>query len=375
MIGKENLTIVVGAGLAGAIIARRIKSSGGTPLIIEKRSHIGGNVYDYIDGNGLLLHKYGAHIFHTNYSDVWDFLSRFTEWHNYRHKVLVSLSGNLVNIPFNLNSLYRIFDVENAKEYEKILIDIFGENSTLSIFDLYNQKGITRDLGKFIYEKIYLNYTIKQWELTPQEIDNATMARVPIRINTIDDYFDDRYQGIPQNGYTAMINNILKDIDVQTNTDALEKIILKNGRIYYDGVEHMGKLYWTASLDALFRYKYGVLPYRTLSFEIEQFDKEYYQPVAVVNYPNEHKFTRIIECKHMTGQMQANTTIMKEYPQSYRVGLIECYPIITRETQELYQKYYSEICSYSQVVPIGRLAEYKYYDMDDVVKRAIDITL
>lgn len=361
--------LIVGAGFTGVVFAERLASQKNQKiLIVEKRDHIGGNAYDYYDENHILVHKYGPHIFHTNNRKVWSYLSRFTNWRIYYHKVLTAINGQKVPIPFNLNSLNELFPVEYAEKIEQNLIDRFGYNIKIPILELLkvDDKEL-KSLADFIYQNFYLSYNLKQWGLKPEELDPSVTSRVPIFVSKDNRYFQDTYQGIPRNGYTALFQKMLSNANIKLllNTDYRE--IIEDVKF--------NKLIYSGPVDSFFDYIHGYLPYRSLKFKFIHHRKEFWQEVAQINYPNEFEFTRITEYKHLTGQSSLGTTITKEYPRNYKEGLNEpCYPILNEETLERFKLYQKEIDKLNgTVVFAGRLADYKYYNMDQAVKHALDI--
>ena len=372
--------IVVGSGFAGSVIAERIANVlNQKVLIIEKRNHIGGNCYDYRDENNIIVHKYGPHIFHTDYKEVFDYLSNFTDWHIYHHRVLVFVDGKKVPLPFNLNSIYEVFPQEMAKRLEIKLIEKYGYGTKIPILELLKEEDQDlKLLANYVYEKIYKNYTMKQWGLKPEEISPQVTARVPIYVSRDNRYFTDKYQVIPEDGYTKIFERALNhpNIKIMLNTDFKEVISIdfESKKIYFLGQEFKGKLIFTGMIDELFNFKYGFLPYRSLDLRFETIEQEYYQEAPVVNYPNDYDFTRITEFKHIHPVKSDKTTILKEYPKAYQPNVdIPYYPVFTKENQELYNKYKEEADKFENLILVGRLAEYRYYDMDDVVKRALEV--
>jgi len=372
--------IVVGSGFSGAVIAERIANVlNRKVLVLEKRNHIGGNCYDYKDENNIIVHKYGPHLFHTDYKEVFDYLSNFTDWHIYHHKVLAFVDGKKVPLPFNLNSIYEVFPQELAKRLEVRLIEKYGYGTKIPILELLKEEDQDlKFLANYVYEKIYKNYTMKQWGLKPEEISPQVTARVPVYVSRDNRYFTDKYQVIPKDGYTKIFERMLNhpNIKIMLNTDFKEVISIdfENKKIYFLGQEFKGKLIFTGMIDELFNFKYGFLPYRSLDLRFETIEQEYYQEAPVVNYPNDYDFTRITEFKHIHPVKSNKTTILKEYPKAYRPNVdIPYYPVFTKENQELYNKYKEEADKFENLVLVGRLAEYRYYDMDDVVKRALEV--
>jgi UDP-galactopyranose mutase len=373
--------VIVGAGFAGAVLAERIANvQNKTVLLVEKRNHIGGNAYDCYDENGILVHRYGPHIFHTKLKHIWDYLSQFTDWRIYHHRVLGSIDGKKVPIPFNLNTLYEVFPYSLIQQCEEKLVKEFGYNVKVPIMKLLEKEDEQlKYLANYVYEKIFLNYTNKQWGMSPSEIDSSVTARVPIYIGKDNRYFQDAYQGMPKLGYTKMFESMLANSNIKLllNTDFKEIIQIKNSKTYLFGNEFQGKLIFTGNIDEFFGYRYGELPYRSTHFEFDSFKMSYYQECGTVNYPNEYDFTRITEFKHLTGQQSEFTSIMKEYPQVYDRGIagkdIPMYPVPKKESIELYERYKSIAEQHANIMFIGRLAEYRYYDMDAVIDRAMSV--
>lgn len=370
--------IIVGAGLAGVVIAQQIATKlDKKVLIIEKRNHIGGNCYDFKDENNILIHKYGPHLFHTEDKEVIDYLSEFTSWNIYNHEVLAYIDGKKVPIPFNFNTLYEVFPDSKAKILEEKLLKNYKYNSKVPILEL--KKSTDEDLAflaDFIYEKIFVNYTAKQWGMKPEDMDGAVTARVPVFIGRDNRYFNDKYQMLPSNGYTKMIENMLshKNIKVMLNTDFKEVCTIKEKEFLLFDKKFEGKVIYTGQIDELFDNKFGNLPYISVDMRFETVDKEYYQEKATVNYPNDYEFTRITEFKHIHPTKSDKTTILKEYPEEYKIGKnTPYYPIFTDENQQNYNKYLNHAKEFKELVLLGRLAEYKYYDMDDIVIRALEV--
>ena len=361
--------LIVGAGYSACVLAERIASQlGQRVLIVERRDHIGGNAYDYFNEHGILVHKYGPHIFHTKSKKVWDYLSQFTEWRPYFHHVLGVVDGKKVPIPFNLNSLYALFPPRYAEKLEGLLLEHYGFGVKIPILKLRESaSGDLTFLADYIYEKVFYRYTTKQWELKPEELDRAVTGRVPVYISRDDRYFQDPYQAMPKHGYTEMFRRMLAqpNIKVLLNTDYREIINdVKFNRMIYTG-----------PIDTFFDYMYGELPYRSLRFQFETLDQEYYQEVGTVNYPNEYDITRITEQKYLSGQTVPKTTLVMEYPQPYVPGKNDpYYPIPREENRERYDLYLKESQELKgTVIFAGRLAEYKYYDMDQAALRALSL--
>ena len=369
--------VIIGAGMAGAVLAERFASSDKKVLLIERRQHVAGNCYDEVDGNGIIVHKYGPHLFHTDDAQVWEYLSRFTEWHLYFHRVKAVIDGKPVPLPFNFNTLHEVFPPSLADKLEAILLRNFEYGKRIPILEL--KKSADADLqflADFIYEKIFLHYSEKQWGLSPDKISGAVTARVPVLIARNNNYFGDPFQAMPKYGYTKLVKNMLahKNIKLLLNTDFHEVMNLRDEEIYLFGQKFDGRLIYTGQLDELFDKKFGELPYRSLDMKFETVDEEIFQSAPVVNYPNNYDFTRITEFKQIHPAQVPRTTILKEYPQPYVAGKNEpYYPIFTDEAKAAYEKYSAELARFKNITAVGRLAEYRYYDIDDVVKRALDI--
>ena len=352
--------LIVGAGYAGSVLAERLASQAGKKVIVvEKRNHIAGNAYDYYDETGVLIHRYGPHIFHTNSARVFTYLSQFTEWRPYQHRVLASVDGQLVPIPINLDTINRLYGLSlNSFQLEAF----FAERAEKIEQVCTSEDVVVSKVGRELYEKFFRGYTRKQWDLDPSELDASVTARVPVRTNRDDRYFTDTYQAMPLHGYTRMFERMLAhpNIKLMLNTDYREVM----GIIPY---RHM---IYTGPVDAFFNYKFGKLPYRSLEFRFETLNTGRYQPTGTVNYPNEYAYTRITEFKHLTGQEHGKTTIVYEYP---RAEGDPYYPVPRPENAVLYKKYQALADQTSGVTFVGRLATYKYYNMDQVVAQALAV--
>lgn len=352
--------VVVGAGLAGITIAERIATQlHEKVLVIEKRSHIGGNVYDTYDKEGILIQMYGPHTFHTNDKEVFDYICKYTKWHEYQHRVLSYVNGNFVPMPISLETINQLYNM-NLSEDE---MDAFIESRKMKMDVIKTSEDVVLSQGgKDIYEKFFKGFTIKQWGISPAEMDKSVISRIPFRKNRDTRYFTDKYQGNPQGGFTQMCQNMLnhQEIKVMLNTDYKEII---------DEIEYKMIIY-TGPIDYYFNYDMGKLLYRSIRFEFETYDMESYQPTASTRWPMDYDYTRITEFKKMTGQKSDKTTILKEYPC---FGDEPYYPYPTAEWKALAQKYRNRASLEKNVVFLGRLAEYKYYDMDDVIRRALDV--
>lgn len=371
-------SIIVGAGFAGSVLARELAERGKERvLIIEKRNHPAGNCYDLEDSYGILVHQYGPHIFHTNSDRVYEYLSRFTEWYDYSHEVAANVNGQLIPVPFNLNTLYMVYGREMAMQLEKKLVDAFGRGSRVPILKLMEQEDEElKAVAEYVYQNIFLRYTMKQWGQKPEEISPEVTGRVPVLISNDNRYFQDTYQGMPLKGYTNMVQEMLSypGIDLELGLDAKSVLKPENGTLYYKGEPYKGKVIYTGPIDEFFDCRYGRLPYRSLRFEFKHFNQDSYQEKAVVNYTVSEDFTRITEFKKLTGQeMPGSTTIMREYPIAYTDSEKEIpyYAIMNEENMELYRKYQNLLKDYPGFYLLGRLAEYKYYNIDAIVEKAL----
>lgn len=358
--------IVVGAGLTGAVLAHKIATELDEKVsVIDRRPHIAGNCYDEFDEEGLYIKKYGPHIFHTNDKQVWDFLSQFTEWHPFFLRTIAIVDGNPVNIPFNLDSIEKCFPKSLATRLEEKLLEKYEYNSRISILQLFKQDDKDlKFLTNYVYEKVFKNYTEKQWGVSAEKVDQSVLGRVPVLISRDNRYFQDKYQGIPKDGYTAMVAKMLDhpNIEVKLNTP------------FDHNVHKAEKLIFTGCIDEFFNYKYGKLSYRSLKFDFHRFNREFYQPSAIVNYPNDYDFTRITEFKHFLGIKSSKTVIAVEYPQNYETCRNEpYYPVANRENHDLLAKYQSDAAKIDGLIIAGRLGEYKYYNMDAAVARALEL--
>lgn len=360
--------LVIGAGLSGVVLAERIASElKEEVLILEQRNHIGGNCFDYQDQNGIHVHQYGPHIFHTNNERVWQYLSQFTEWQIFMNRVEAFIDGNLVNIPFNLDSLHKVFPEFMAKNLEEKLINLFSYNQSVPIIEL--QKIDDPDLkflADYVFRKVFLGYTIKQWGMSPEELDPAVFSRVPVLVSRDNRYFQDRYQGLPEQGYTKMIECMLKSplISVKLN----EKFEKNQDKYQYD------RLFFTGPIDEYFGYSLGELPYRSLQFKFVELEKEKFQKTAVVNYPENFNFTRITEYKTFLDEQSSKTILSYEYPEPFEKGKNErYYPIPNEKNQRGYEEYLDMAQKEENVYFLGRLGDYKYYNMDVCVEKALTL--
>jgi UDP-galactopyranose mutase len=354
--------LIVGAGYSGCVLAERIATQlKKKVLIVERRDHIGGNAYDYHNDDGILLHKYGPHWFHTNDKKVFAYLSQFTEWRFHNHVVKSSVNGKLLPIPINMETINQLYGLHLETPDE---VQAFYDSVKVDIRVPVNaEEKVLSSVGQDLYNIFFRNYTTKHWGIDPKELDVSVTARIPVRTNRDDRYFNDIYQGLPKRGYSAMFRHMIADkrISVLLQTDYRDVL----------GTIKFKKMIYTGAIDEFFDYAYGKLPYRSLIFEHETLDMEYFQPCQQVNYPNTHDFTRIVEWKHATGQGHNKTTITREYPCPAIDGREKYYPVPSKMNHDLFSKYKEETKKLKSVTFCGRLADYKYYNMDQVVARAL----
>jgi len=352
--------LIVGAGFAGSVLAERLATrSNKKVLIVDKRNHIAGNAYDHYNEEGILVHKYGPHIFHTNSKDVFEYLSNFTDWRPYEHRVLASVDGQLVPMPINLDTINKLYGLSlNSFEVEQFLESLAEEIPVIKT----SEDVVVSKVGRELYEKFFRNYTRKQWGLDPSELDKSVTSRVPTRTNRDSRYFTDNYQAMPLHGYTRMFERMLDhpNIKVMLNTD------------YHDIVDFIPfkEMIFTGPVDEYFDFKYGKLPYRSLEFKHETLNQENYLEAPVVNYPNDNLYTRITEFKALTGQKHTKTAIVYEYPKAEGDPY---YPVPQPENAELYNQYKKLADQTPNVHFVGRLATYRYYNMDQVVAQALTL--
>jgi UDP-galactopyranose mutase len=360
---KKYDIVIVGAGISGVTLAERYASLNKKVLVLEKRDHIGGNCFDFIDSAGILVSKYGAHLFHTSYEDVWNYVQRFTKWVKYEHKVLSSVNGKLVPVPVNIDTVNILFGLhlKTSEEMENWL-----KKNTKKINTPKNsEESALKRVGEDLYNLMFKNYTKKQWDMWPKELEASVMDRIPVRTNFDDRYFNDKYQVLPKYGYTKMFKKMLSssNIDVELNSDYFK---LK------DNLDSYKKLFFTGPIDQFFNNRFDKLEYRSLNFKFETYDKEFYQKNSVINYPNDHEYTRIVEYKYFRNQKSKKTTISKEYStwdgEPY-------YPVPSERNRILYEKYQKEAKKLEKkgVYFVGRLANYKYFNMDQAFKNALDL--
>jgi UDP-galactopyranose mutase len=353
--------LIVGAGFAGTVLAERIASKlGKTCLIVEKRNHIGGNAYDHYDAAGVLVHDYGPHYFRTNSQRIVDYLSQFTEWREVEYKILSWTHGRYWHFPINLNTFEQLIGKSSTSEEMEAQL---AEWRVKIDSPKNSEEVIVSQVGWKLYEMFFKNYTRKQWQRDAKDLNPSVCGRIPIRTNRDDRYLSERFQALPKDGYTPMFQKMLSNpkIEVRLDTD------------FHEAREHLQykHLIYTGPIDEYYDHCFGQLPYRSIRFEPETLSQEFFQPAMQVNYPNDHDFTRIVEIKHATGQKLPSTTIVREYPQEFGPGREPYYPIPAPDAKALYQKYAERAASENNVTFVGRLATYRYYNMDQVVGTAL----
>ena len=350
--------LIVGAGFAGSVLAERLANGSGKKILIcDKRPHIAGNAFDHYNEDGVLVHKYGPHIFHTNSREVFEYLSNFTEWRSYQHRVLAHVDGQHVPMPINLDTINKLYGLK-LTSFE---LENFFESMAEKVENVKTSEDVVvSKIGRELYEKFFRNYTRKQWGLDPSELDASVTSRVPTRTNRDDRYFTDTYQAMPAHGFTKMFEKMLDSPNIKVMLNCDYKEIVKD--------IPFRELIYTGPIDAFFDYRYGKLPYRSLHFKHETHAVEKFQEAPVVNFPNEHLYTRITEFKYLTGQDHKKTSVVYEYP---RAEGDPYYPVPRKENQELYVKYKALADAQTDVHFVGRLATYRYYNMDQIVAQSL----
>jgi UDP-galactopyranose mutase len=349
--------LIVGAGFAGSVCAERLAAVGRRVLICDRRPHVGGNAFDCYDHAGVLVHKYGPHIFHTASRRIFEYLSRFTAWRGYEHRVLASVGGRLVPFPINVDTINRVYGLQLD---ESSIAEFYASRAEPVAHPRTSEEAVVGKVGRELYELFFRGYTRKQWGLDPSELDAAVAARVPARTTRDDRYFTDDLQAMPLHGYTAMFERMLDrpGITVALQADYRDLV----------GEVSFHEMIYTGPIDAFFDYRYGPLPYRSLEFVFETHDREVYQPGAVINYPGDEPHTRVTEFKYLTGQKHPRTTIVKELPCADGDPY---YPVPRPENADLHRRYKALADATPAVHFVGRLATYRYYNMDQVVGQAL----
>jgi UDP-galactopyranose mutase len=352
--------LVVGAGFAGCVVAERLATCRDCKiLLVDRRNHLGGNAYDHHDDDGVLVHRYGPHIFHTSSREVFNYLGQFTRWRSYQHRVLASVDGQLVPMPINLDTINRLHNTNlSSSELDRYFESVAEKRPEIRT----SEDVILAKVGRELYEKFFKGYTRKQWGLDPSDLDAAVTARIPVRTNRDDRYFTDTYQAMPLQGYTRMFERMVDhpNIHVMLNTDYRE------AQRYFS----YRKMVYTGPVDAFFDYRFGRLPYRSMQFRFETHARPVFQPAPVINYPNDFDYTRVTEFKYLTGQEHPKTTVVYEYPQAEGDPY---YPVPRPESAALYRRYEELAQKTEGVYFVGRLATYRYYNMDQVVAQALTL--
>lgn len=373
--------IVVGCGLSGSVIARFLaEEKKQKVLICDRRNHIGGNMYDYINEAGILVHKYGPHTFHTKKKELFDYMCRFSEWDDYKLTCGAEIDGKYTPTPFNFQTIDDFFPKEKANAIKNAILKAYPNQTTATVLELLNHDNdLIREYANFLFDNDYSLYTAKQWGVSPAEIDPSILKRVPLRFNYEIGYFDDEYQFMPRNSFVEFFNNILRheNITIKLGVDALKKIYLDevDKNIMVGDKVYRGTLIYTGAIDELFGCKYGKLPYRSLRFEWKTENKKSFQEAPVVAYPQAKDFTRITEYTKLPMQeVGEKTTYAIEYSLPYRAGEVNepYYPVLTEKSQKLYEKYRKEANNYEKLILSGRLADFKYYNMDQALERALN---
>ena len=375
--------LIVGTGYAGAVSARMLADQGKKILMIEKRPHIAGNMYDEYDEQGILVHRYGPHISVMNTDRVYQFLSRFTQWNAYHHRVNAEIDGVEVPLPINFTSIDYLFPVEKALAIKKTLTEQYGEGANVPILEMKkNSDPMVREFAEFVFEKVFVHYTMKMWDLTPEQIDPSVTARIPVRLSYDNRHFLHKYQVMPKHGFTKLFENMLDHPNIEVRLNTLASSVLKideqAGTVEFEGKPFEGKVIYTGALDELFQWDMGVLPFRSLEFEFGSVNKDYIQEPTVLNWPDDRPATRRTEMKRLSGQKKEGvTSTIVEYPGAYVKDAEKfgepMYPINEPECMAMYEKYKARLNNLPQIIPVGRLADYRYYNMEAVIERTMNL--
>lgn len=372
-------TLIVGCGFCGSVIARLLAEEGKRVLVIDRRNHIGGNMYDRVDSNGIMVQQYGPHIFHTNNKKVIKFLTSYGKWNPYKLKYMVNINGDLFSMPFNYSMIDYKYDKEQSTLLKYKLKCLFPNEESVSIVDLLQcDEPIVRSFAQYLFEEDYLPYTSKQWGIPPEEIDISVLNRVPFLLSYRDYYTDDRFECLPDRGYTAFFQRLLDHplITIKLETKSSVLISITDNRLFIHGKRSEIPVIYTGAVDELLDYKFGILPYRSIRFEYETKFTRSYQPEAIVAYPKAIGYTRITEYRKLPYQEAGDkSTIVREYPLEWKPNNAQVnepyYPVLTKESQNLYQMYQEELNKIPNLYLCGRLADFKYYNMDAAIERAM----
>lgn len=370
--------LVIGAGLSGAVIARYFAEQGRHINVWEKRYHIAGNMFDYEDEHGFLVQKYGPHTFHTKKRELYEYMCHYEDWQDYKLTCGAVWGGKYTPTPFNFTTIDTFYPEKEAEELKKHLREAFKGRSTATVVEvLGNEDPLVREYAEFLFRNDYAPYTAKQWGVSPEEIDLSVLARVPLRFSYDTGYFDDPYQVMPVHSFTRFFENLLHhpNIHVKLGQDALKRLEIKDNQVMVDGRPFDGLVVYTGPIDELFHLQYGKLPYRSLKFEWKYSDKDSVQNAPVVAYPQEKGFTRITEYKKLPMQDKPGSSYALEYPLPYEEGkdMEPYYPVLTKESKEQYAKCKALADKVSNLTCCGRLADFKYYNMDQALERALEI--
>lgn len=370
--------IIVGCGLTGAVIARVLAEAGNSVQIWERREHIGGNMYDYVDEHGFLVQKYGPHTFHTNHAKLYEYMCRFEQWKEQKLLCGAVWDGRYTPTPFNFTTIDTFYSADEAKELKQKLKEAFAGREMVPVMEiLHHTDENIRGYGEFLFHNDYAPYTAKQWNLKPEEIDSSVLARVPVRMSYDEGYFTDIYQVMPVHSFTVFFRNLLDHpgIQVSLGVEALNHLSIAGDRLLVDGCSCEVPVIYTGALDELFQCEYGRLPYRSLRFDWKFTEKESYQPAPVVAYPQEPGYTRITEYKKLPVQKGKGSSYAVEYPLAYEPekGAEPYYPVLTEESKALYEKYYQRAKQIQNLIFCGRLGDFKYYNMDQALARALEV--
>ncbi len=368
--------IIIGAGFSGATMARLLAEQGVAVTVVDKCPHIGGTAYDKQDDGGIIVQPYGPHVFHTEDKEVYDFLSRFTEWNKYKHRVSAVIKGKTVPIPFNLNSLFALYPKDKAERIKRILVREVGLDKRVPIFVLLTHlNDEVREFARFVYDNVYKKYTKKQWNMRPEDIGENVVNRVPVYVSEKDDYYDDEFQVMPKKGFTELIANMLchPKIRLKLATDATRYLALYNGKIYWQGKEFNGDVFYTGKVDELFRCKFGALGYRTSSYKFKEYKIVSYQQTAVVNCTVHQKCTRVIEFTKFTCPPKKRTIVAREYSKRYHKGDMACFPVLIAKNLDVHERYKKEAKLYPKLHLLGRLPNYKLMNISQSVQEAFKL--
>ena len=368
--------IIVGCGITGASIARKLAEANHTVLLMDRRNHIGGNMYDYVDEHGVLVHQYGPHAFHTTKKELFDFLLQFEEFEPYVLQCGALLDGKHSPTPFNFKTIDDHYSKEEAEALKETLKETYPNQEAVTIVELLSSENKSiKEYANFLFENDYRPYTSKQWGMKPEEVDVSILKRVPVRLSYVDAYYDDEFQAMPKHSYTTLFENMLKhpNITIQLEEDALSHITFEKDKVLFDQEEV--PIIYTGPIDELFHQQFGELPYRSLRFELKHLEEESFQDAPVVAYPFAKEYTRITEYKKLPYQDTKGTTIAYEYPLQYEKGkkMEPYYPLLTDESQKIYAQYKELADTYTNLICCGRLGSFKYYNMDNALEEALNI--